>query len=101
MTLKQKKSKPYSFRRDNMAKIFKETIENGLIMPTSKRLTEMEKYSDSNYYLYHRVLGHPIEDCWAFKDWVEKGYTEEIIKLPQSVLQSPAPHEAKEQEEIV
>jgi hypothetical protein len=70
-------------------------------MPTSKRLTEMEKYSYSNYYLYHRVLGHPIEDCWAFKDWVEKGYTEEIIKLSQSVLQSPAPHEAKEQEEIM
>jgi hypothetical protein len=46
-------------------------------------------------------LGHPIEDCWVFKYWVEKGYTERIIELPQSVLQSLAPHEAKEQEEIM
>jgi hypothetical protein len=72
MTLKQKKSKPYSFRRDKVAKIFKEAIENGLILPTSKRPTEMEKYSDSNYCPYHRVLGHLIEDCWVFKDWIEK-----------------------------
>jgi hypothetical protein len=68
MTLKQKKSKSYSFRRDKVAKIFKEAIENGLILPTSKRPAEMEKYSDSNYCHYHRVLGHPIEDCWIFKD---------------------------------
>jgi hypothetical protein len=61
----------------------------------------MEKHSDSNYCPYHRVLGHPIEDCWVFKDWVEKGYTEGIIELPPNVLQSPAPHEAKEQEESV
>jgi hypothetical protein len=70
MTLKQKKNKPYSFQRDKVAKIFKEAIENGLILPTSKRSAEMEKYSDSNYCHYHRVLGHPIEDCWVFKDWI-------------------------------
>jgi hypothetical protein len=66
MTLKQKKSKPYFFQRDKVAKIFKEAIENELILPTSKRPTEMEKYNDSNYCPYHRVLGHPIEDCWVF-----------------------------------
>jgi hypothetical protein len=65
-----------------VAKIFKEAIENGLILPANKRPTEMEKYSDSNYCHYHRVLGHPIEDCWVFKDWIEKGYTEGIIKFP-------------------
>jgi hypothetical protein len=42
MTLKQKKSKSYSFRRDKVAKIFKEAIENGLILPTSKIPAEME-----------------------------------------------------------
>jgi hypothetical protein len=46
-------------------------------------------------------LGHPIEDCWVFKDWFGKEYTKGIIELPQSVLQSPAPHETKEQEESV
>jgi hypothetical protein len=84
-----------------VAKIFKEAIENGLILPISKRPAEIEKYSDSNYCPYHQVLGHPIEDCWVFKDWVEKGYTEGIIKFPQNVLQSSAPYEAKEQEESV
>jgi hypothetical protein len=67
MTLKQKKSKPYSFRRDKMTKIFKEAIENEIILPTSKKPAEIEKHSDSNYCPYHRVLGHPIEDCWVFK----------------------------------
>jgi hypothetical protein len=84
-----------------VAKIFKEAIENELILPTSKRPTELEKYSDSNYCPYHRVLGHPIEDCWVFKDWIEKGYTEGMIKFPQSVIQSSTTHEAKEQEESV
>jgi hypothetical protein len=65
-----------------MAKIFKEVIENGHILPTSKGPTEMERCSDPNYCPYHRVLGHPIEDYWVFKDWVKKGYTKGIIELP-------------------
>jgi hypothetical protein len=42
LTLKQKKNKPYSFRKDKVPKIFKEAIENGFILPTSKRPADEE-----------------------------------------------------------
>ena len=38
------------------------------------------------YCLYHRVLGHPIEDCYVFKDWVQKQYEEGVITLSPKVL---------------
>ena len=39
------------------------------------------------------ILGHTIEDCYVFKDWVERKYRNGEIELPKSLLQDPAPHE--------
>jgi hypothetical protein len=38
------------------------------------------------------VLGHTIEDCWVFKDLIEKEYKDGTIQLPKSFQQNPAPH---------
>jgi hypothetical protein len=67
-TLKQKKNKPYSFRRDRVAQIFRGALKNGLALPTSKRPEDANKSDEPNFCPYHRVLGHSIEDCWVFKD---------------------------------
>jgi hypothetical protein len=67
-TLKQKKTKPYSFRRDKVAQIFRGTLKNGLALPASKRPEDANKSNEPNFCPYHRVLGHAIEDCWVFKD---------------------------------
>jgi hypothetical protein len=92
-TLKEKKSKPYSFRRDRVAKIFSDSLKNGLQLPECKRPADMGKSDDPNYCPYHRILGHTIEDCWVFKEWVERKYRDGEIALPKSILQDPAPHE--------
>jgi hypothetical protein len=38
------------------------------------------------------VLGHTIEDCWLFKDLIERGYKNRTIQLPKSFQQNPPPH---------
>jgi Reverse transcriptase (RNA-dependent DNA polymerase) len=38
------------------------------------------------------VLGHTIEECWVFKDFIERGCQDGIIQLPKSFQQDPAPH---------
>lgn len=93
ITLSEMKNKPYSFRRDKVEKIFRDAMNNGLRLPESKRPGDMEKSDDPNFCPYHRLLGHPIEDCWVFKDWVERKYKAGEITLSKNVLQDAAPHE--------
>lgn len=86
ITLSEMKNKPYSFRRDKVEKIFRDAMNNGLRLPESKRPGDMEKSDDPNFCPYHRLLGHPIEDCWVFKDWVERKYKAGEITLSKNVL---------------
>jgi hypothetical protein len=88
-SLKQKKSKPYSFRKDKVAQIFRGALKNGLVLPASKCPEDANKSDEPNFCLYHRILGYSIEDCWVFKDWVEKAYKNGEITLPQGFLQKP------------
>jgi hypothetical protein len=67
-TLKQKKTKPYSFRKDKVAQIFRGALKNGLALPANKCPEDANKSDEPNFCPYHRVLGHSIEDCWVFKD---------------------------------
>jgi hypothetical protein len=92
-TLKQKKNKPYSFRRDKVAQIFRGALKNGLALPVSKRPEDTNKSEEPNFCPYHRVLGHAIEDCWVLKDRVENAYKNGEITVPKGFLQSPAAHE--------
>jgi hypothetical protein len=61
-TLTQKKTKPYSFRREKVAQIFRGALKNGLDLPASKRPEDANKSDEPNFCPYHRVLGHVIED---------------------------------------
>jgi hypothetical protein len=92
-TLRQNKSKPYSFRRDKVLTIFKGALKNGLELPVSKRPEDVEKSDNPNYCPYHRILGHTLENNWVFKDWVEKSIRNGEIILPKRFLQNPTPHE--------
>ncbi|KAH7690271.1 NAD(P)-binding domain-containing protein [Dioscorea alata] len=79
-------NKNYSFRRDKVHKIFKDAMREGLQLPECKRPEEQSKKDHPNYCPYHRVLGHTIEDCYVFKDWVERQYQEGKITLSKNVL---------------
>ena len=87
------KMKPYSFRKDNMTDILCMTIYNGLQLPKSKRPLETNKFDHPNFCLYHRIIGHKVEDCWVFKGWIEENLKTGRIVLPSYSLQNPAPHE--------
>ena len=39
------------------------------------------KTDDPNYYLYHRILGHPTKDCYIFKDVLQALIDAEVLKL--------------------
>ena len=92
LTLETRINKPYSFRRDKVAKIFRDALNDDIPLPECKRPEDADQSDQPNYCPYHRVLGHPIEDCFMFKNWVEEKYKNGEIELPQSVLQDPAPH---------
>jgi hypothetical protein len=85
-SLKQRRSKLYSFKKDKISQIFKGTVKNGLSLPAGKLLKDADKSDELNFRPYHRILGNTIEDCWVFKDWIEKAYKNSEITLPKGFL---------------
>ncbi|PKU62331.1 hypothetical protein MA16_Dca028551 [Dendrobium catenatum] len=65
-------NKEYSFKRESVAKLFRQALKARLELPECKRPEESKHSGDPNYCPYHRVVSHPIEDCYVFKDWLEK-----------------------------
>jgi hypothetical protein len=91
-TLKAKKSRPYSFLKSKITRIFEQALKSGLTLPACKRPTDIDKASEGEFCPYHRILGHTIEECWIFNDLIEKGYKDGTIQLPKSFQQDSAPH---------
>ena len=91
-TIEDRRNKPYSFRRDKVAKIFRDALRDKLPLPACKRPEDADKADQPNFCPYHRMLGHTIKDCYIFKDIIERRYRNGEIQLPASVLQDPAPH---------
>ncbi|PKU68717.1 hypothetical protein MA16_Dca024254 [Dendrobium catenatum] len=88
-SLKDKMNKEYPFKRESVAKLFRQALKAGLELPEYKRPEESKETGDPNYCPYHRVLGHPIEDCYIFKDWVERKYQKGELTLSDNVLVNP------------
>jgi hypothetical protein len=78
-TLRVKRSKPYSFRKDKTTQIFEQAMKNGLPLPACKRPEDIRRAEEGDFCPYHRILGHTIEECWVFKDLIERGCQGGII----------------------
>ena len=52
-----------------------------LKLPEVRHLEEVGKTDDPNYYLYHRMLGHPFKNCYIFKDVLQALIDAEVLKL--------------------
>lgn len=65
-TFQSKMNKEYSFKRESVAKFFRQALKMGLELPECKRPEESKHTGDPNYCPYHRVVSHPIEDCSIF-----------------------------------
>lgn len=61
----------YPFVDSNVSLMFDELLKFNLIDLLEKRQPhEISKVDDLNYYKYHRLVGHTIKKCFAFKDKV-------------------------------
>ncbi|XP_012847096.1 PREDICTED: uncharacterized protein LOC105967079 [Erythranthe guttata] len=71
LTLKEMQAREYPFLDIDVAGIFDDLLGLKLIeLPEMKRPEEANKTDDPKYCKYHRLVGHPIHDCFVFKDKV-------------------------------
>jgi hypothetical protein len=57
-TLKEKKSRPYSFLRSKTIQIFEQALKSGLTLPACKRLADIDKADEGEFFA-------PTIVCWA------------------------------------
>ena len=60
-----------------------EQLLNNQLIPLRecKRLKQVEKVDDPNYYKYHQAISHPVEKCFVLKELILKLAREKKIKL--------------------
>ncbi|WP_161400847.1 hypothetical protein, partial [Klebsiella pneumoniae] len=77
-------NKEYPFKEEAVRKIFKNLLKKpDFQLPEAKFPEEMNKSSDTNFCPYHRRLGHPIEKCFTFKEWLDKSFKAGTILIPK------------------
>ena len=54
---------------------------NRLKLPEARRPEEIDKTDNPNYFLYHRMLGHPTKSCYIFKDILQALIDAKVLKL--------------------
>ena len=82
-------SKSYSFKDEHVVSLFKLLQKsNKLKLPEVRRPDEVRKTDDTNYYLYHRMLGASNEEllcilrnCYIFKDILKALINTDVLKL--------------------
>lgn len=58
----------YPFKREVVAKIFKNLKKKSdFILAKPNVLEEVGRNEDPNYYPYHHIIGHPIDNYITFK----------------------------------
>ncbi|TKC11878.1 hypothetical protein, partial [Robertmurraya kyonggiensis] len=72
LTFQERLDRIYSFKKDAVPKLFQLLIKAGMQLPEPKKPKEVSKTDDPTFCPYHRCLGHTIENCITFKDWLER-----------------------------
>ena len=69
LTLEEKKKTKYSFHDDDVEEIFNELMkEKAIQLPKPKRPFEVDKVDDPKYCRYHRIISHPLSECYILKN---------------------------------
>jgi hypothetical protein len=50
-------------------------------LPDPKRPDQVEMTNNPLYCLYHRYVGHVIEDCVGFKEWLQRAINKKRLAL--------------------
>ena len=82
LTFKEREQKVYPFLDEDVPNILKQLLQLKLIeLSECKRPEDMGKVDDPNYCKYHRIIGHPIQKCFVFKEQIMKLVKENKIDL--------------------
>ncbi len=86
-TLQDLLKKQYIFRRELVKDIFNQLMEHrALNLPEPRRPDQVTMTDNPLYYPYHRYVGHAIEDCIAFKEWLQRAVNEKRINLDADAI---------------
>ncbi|KAG5556090.1 hypothetical protein RHGRI_006649 [Rhododendron griersonianum] len=91
-TMKERLEKKYSFTDDLVEDMFEDLLEQKLItLPDVKRPHEEGKKNDPKYCPYHRLISHPLRDCFVLKDKIQELFDSRVIELPspEKVIANP------------
>ena len=71
-SLKERKEVKYSFHDDDVEAIFKQLMkEKAIKLPEPKRPSEVDKTDDPKYCPYHRIVSHPLKECYVLKNVIQ------------------------------
>ena len=70
------------FKDDQVVKLFKLLHKsNKLKLHEARRPEDVGKVDDPKYCLYHRMIGHPTQSCYIFKDMLQALIDADVLKL--------------------
>ena len=82
LTFKEHEQKVYPFPDKDVPNILEQLLQLKLIeLLECKRPEDMGKADDPNYCKYHRIIGHPIQKCFVFKEQIMNLAKENKIDL--------------------
>ncbi|KAL0903952.1 hypothetical protein M5K25_026016 [Dendrobium thyrsiflorum] len=88
--------KTYPFKREALKRIFKNLLKKpDFKLPAPRRPEEVGKSDQPNYCLYHQMLGHQLEDCVTFKEWLDRNMKLGAVVIPKEYLVDPGQGSAK------
>jgi hypothetical protein len=74
--------KQYVFKRAMIKCFFNQVVEyNHIKLPDPKRPDQVEMTNNPLYCPYHRYVGHVIEDCVGFKEWLQRAINKKRLAL--------------------
>jgi hypothetical protein len=80
-------NKQYVFRKDLVKSLFEQMNEQHLLtLPNPTRPEQVDMVDNPPYCPYHRYVGHKIEDCIAFKEWLQRAVDEGKLALKPEAI---------------
>ena len=72
-----------------MKAFFQQVVDNNYItLPEPKRPGQVGMMNNPLYCPYHQYVGHVIEDCVAFKEWLQRAIDEKRLAIPHDAVNS-------------
>jgi len=86
-TMQELLKKEYIFRRELVKDMLNQLMEHrALNLPEPQRLDQVRMTDNALFCPYHRYVGHVIEDCVAFKEWLQRAVNEKRINLDPEAI---------------